>query len=1513
MMKVFKSKEEEPTAPGQVSIKKRSRVPGVMITQFVEGIPPGKSHPDFSRKPIALTIQEGKLAVFKAIVTGDPTPTIRWIRSNGDTSDKEKYITVYNQVTGEHQLQMPNVAVDQADTYKCLAENELGFATVTAALNVIEIGFNKSKALQEARRAQREHPADFKKTLKTRADRPKNERKDGEVDEKFWELLLSADRKDYERICAEYGVTDFRWMLKKLNEKKREIEEQQAQYIDYLGNLKHIEMKSPACAQFEFEIDLKDPNARIFLYKDGNMIPFSSDTDEKHSLHQIGRRLIFSVNGLTQDDAGLYQVDIEGVNVFSTDFKIPVVDFLVKIQEVKAIEREDAVFECVLSAPFAKITWMGKSTPLVQGKKYGITVSEDMLIHRLLVKDCMKVDTGIYAAVAGIKSCNAWLIVEADNNPNNHGKKAARKTTQAGGSGDDLSKVAAQQQAKLQKAREEKTEMLKQHQAKQAVVPQAYEHEPMTKPPTGPQTKPLAQTSCRLPVKPPTMLPAESSSKPPSTPPAEHPSKSPSTPPTKPPTMPPGESPSKTPAMPPAESLPKPPTTLPVETLSKLPTIPSAEPLSKPPPTPPAEPLSKPPTTPPAEPPSKHPTQPPTTPPAEPPCKPPTTPTAEPPVKPPVTSPDESKDQIKPNDKPIPKSLCEGVNEKTLEELEKEDKNMEKEEPEPENRYHGYGQTTPESLSEVVERKKNVRTGPLVPNSIIAPGVHFTCGLQDVRAIMGQTAEMVCKLSSTNCNGVWYKDGKELKSIDDLKIIKDGAFHKLLISNCKEDDNGKYRFEADGHKTEAILIVEDPPKINKDDLTKFSEPVIIKVGQNATFSLSFVGKEPVKIHWYNKAEELFNGTNIKIEKSSSHSSLLLTKCQRKDTGEIKLKLKNEFGTTEAFSSLIVLDKPTHPVGPTEVIEASSSCVEFKWRPPKDDGGSSVTQYNLERQQLGRNTWKKIGNIPGEAHYKDTDVDHGRKYCYRIRAITAEGISDVFETDDIQAGTKAYPGPPSTPKVDSAFKECINLSWAPPTKTGGTSIVGYNLEKRKRGSNLWSQVNPPDEPIRAKKYGVKDVVEGIEYEFRVSAINFSGVGDPSSPTEFVIARDPKKPPAKVIDLKVLDSTYSSLSLSWSKPKVEKGVQDEAKGYFVELRPAENTEWTHCNSNAIISTSFTILGLKSMAMYWVRVIATNEGGNGEPRDLDNYVIAMPPPVRPNFLDRKLKSFMVVRAGNSARVNITFEASPMANIIWVKDGIPMNKRVTVSNTEGTSQLLIPSAERCDSGIYTITVKNIVGQETFSTEIRVTDDPKPPGPVELEENVPGTLTMSWSPSPDEKQDDRLHYTVAQRDSVKQTWHTVADHLFNNNFTAVNIMPGREYNFRVYAKNDMGLSQASKSPTWGIIRKKEKLTLNIPEPKTCNLDSAPIFTVPLKAHISPEKYECYMSCAVRGNPSPHITWYHNNISINTNTNYYITNTCGVCSLLILRVGSKDNGEYKVVAENSVGHAECTTKLTVRE
>lgn len=101
------------------------------------------------------------------------------------------------------------------------------------------------------------------------------------------------------------------------------------------------------------------------------------------------------------------------------------------------------------------------------------------------------------------------------------------------------------------------------------------------------------------------------------------------------------------------------------------------------------------------------------------------------------------------------------------------------------------------------------------------------------------------------------------------------------------------------------------------------------------------------------------------------------------------------------------------------------------------------------------------------------------------------------------------------------------------------------------------------------------------------------------------------------------------------------------------------------------------------------------------------------------------------------------------------------------------------------------------------ILDEPKPPGSLDLDENVPGTVTLSWAPSPDEKRDDRLHYMVTKRDSVKRAWHTIGDRIFNNRFTVCNIMPGREYKFRVYAKNDMGCSKPVESPKWLITAKK--------------------------------------------------------------------------------------------------------------
>lgn len=103
----------------------------------------------------------------------------------------------------------------------------------------------------------------------------------------------------------------------------------------------------------------------------------------------------------------------------------------------------------------------------------------------------------------------------------------------------------------------------------------------------------------------------------------------------------------------------------------------------------------------------------------------------------------------------------------------------------------------------------------------------------------------------------------------------------------------------------------------------------------------------------------------------------------------------------------------------------------------------------------------------------------------------------------------------------------------------------------------------------------------------------------------------EPPGKVTGLKVVETSYSHLVLAWTKPEVKPGLQDEAKGYFVEIRQADCIEWSRSNITPIITTSFTVKGLKSMDMYWLRVIATNEGGDSGPQELANYILAMPAP--------------------------------------------------------------------------------------------------------------------------------------------------------------------------------------------------------------------------------------------------------------------------------------------------------------
>ncbi|EHB03766.1 Immunoglobulin-like and fibronectin type III domain-containing protein 1, partial [Heterocephalus glaber] len=1237
---------------------KKSSIPGVSIRQLVQEIPEGCSTPDFEQKPITLALPEGKNAIFRAVVCGEPRPEVRWLSTKGGLSNSSKYQISSAPGSKEHVLQINKLTGEDTDLYHCTAVNKYGEATCSARLTVIEVGFRKNRKRQkEPQEDLRKEIMDFRKMLKKRSPPPAPENK--MESDQVWQLLMNADRKDYEKICLKYGIVDFRGMLRKLQEMKKEQEDEMAKYVNAVSNLRHIRVTKEGVATFDLELDLKDLESKIHLYKDGEMVPYGFNNQNKHCLRRLGKRYHFQVQDLRPEDAGLYQVKVEDTVVFSTELEPGAIPprVVVPLAEAHCEEQGDAIFECTLSKPCPNATWYFQHRPLRLSDKYEAIVSPDGLTHRLLVRGAHLSDRGLYSLGTGLHASSAWLVVEDGSwGPPRH--LGSRRGAKEGRS--DV-------------------------------------------------------------------------------------------------------------------------------------------------------------------------------------C-------------------DEGRDASQ----------------------------------SPRSRYQaGTGSFSTEARG---------------------PKSHFSQGLADTEAQQGEAATLSCTLTNDLGPGAWFKDGVKLTTQDGIIVEQDGLVHRLRIAHMQEAQAGKYTFIAGNHQSEATLTVQDPPTISPDVTEKLREPLVVKAGQPVTMKIPFQSRLPAQATWRKDGAEVVGSSHggPQVALGDGYTQLCLPSTTRKDSGQYSVTLRSEGGSVEVDVTLQVIDKPQPPQGPLEVQDCRRAGVCLCWRPPREDGGQAMERYMVERRQAGRSTWLKVGKSPpSRTTFTDVDVEQGRKYTYRVRAVTSEGPGEALESEEVLVAPEDLPGPPSAPAILSASSQGITITWTAPQGRGSAHILGYLVEKSKMGSNSWVAVN--DQLVSERRCTVADVQQGCQYQFRVTAVAPSGPGEPGPPSDAVFARGPMRPPGPVRDLQVTETSNTSITLSWMGP--DPGDGDRAQGYLVELCGPDSLQWTRCHGGTVSGTTFTAKGLRPQEGYFVRVTSVNDRGCSQPTALDTLVRAMPLTVCPKFLmDSSTKDSLTVRAGDTLRVPVSFEAAPMPEVTWLKDGLPLPKRSVATTQDGFTQLLIPVASLSDSGRYAVVLRDFQGKEcTYSFLVRVAAWPQAPGPIHLEENVPGTVTVQWEPSPDEAQGVPLHYTVLTRSSSHGSWQEVADCIHTNRFTLLGVLPGHEYYFRVVAKSELGASTPSDTTEpWCLPRQqRDRFTVKTPCYRDPNLSQKPRFLVGLRSHLLPRGCECRMTCAVQGSPRPHVTWFKNNQSLEGHETAYSTDMLGVCSLVIPSVSPEDGGQYKVVAENLLGQAVSTATLIV--
>uniref|UniRef100_A0A3B4WXM7 Titin n=1 Tax=Seriola lalandi dorsalis TaxID=1841481 RepID=A0A3B4WXM7_SERLL len=629
----------------------------------------------------------------------------------------------------------------------------------------------------------------------------------------------------------------------------------------------------------------------------------------------------------------------------------------------------------------------------------------------------------------------------------------------------------------------------------------------------------------------------------------------------------------------------------------------------------------------------------------------------------------------------------------------------------------------------------------------------------------------------------------------------------------------------------------------------------VHVGKDMNIDIPIFGRPKPAVSWTKDGAPLKVTTRVNILNTPTHTTLSIKDAAGDDGGMYSINVSNSAGKKDTTVEIIVLDKPGPPSGPVRFDEITTQSISISWDPPKHNGGCQISNYIVQKRDTTTTTWENVSincartsiKVSGpitatdeieaprasmDPKYKDVivinagenlllDADiHGKPIpdvawlkegkemdkALRIEVKTTEKcaamtIKDVTKLDSGHydlvlknlGGIKTFPitvkvldkpGPPTGPlRVTGVMADRCILSWSEPTLDGGARITHYVLEKRETSRLSWT-VAAPD--IKGLFYKLTSLLPGNEYIFRVRALNKYGVGDYLE-SEPIIARNPYKPPSVTL----VDLTKTSVSLAWEKPAHDGG--SKVICYNVEFKPKSGDKWgTACTVKV---PEATIPNLTPNEAYLFRVVAINEKGKSEPKDLGLPVVAKDVAIEPSL--NLLFTTYSVKAGDDLTLEVPVRGRPKPVVSWKKDGLPLKQTssVTILNTATSSKILIKQASREHVGKYEITLANTAGTVTTDVGVVVLDKPGPPKGIKVDAVTSDSITLSWSPPDYDGGCSISNYIVEKRDTNTQEWQMAASNVARTCFKAGRLTHGAEYQFRIYAVNRYGKSTYLDSP----------------------------------------------------------------------------------------------------------------------
>ncbi|XP_030295348.1 myosin-binding protein C, slow-type isoform X12 [Sparus aurata] len=775
-------------------------------------------------------------------------------------------------------------------------------------------------------------------------------------------------------------------------------------------------------------------------------------------------------------------------------------------------------------------------------------------------------------------------------------------------------------------------------------------------------------------------------------------------------------------------------------------------------------------------------------------------------------------------------------------------------------------------------------------------------GIEPVKTTVNERIELECEVSEEGAQVKWMKNGVEVPTgvRSRYRVKSEGTKHFLVIDDASKEDTGTYSVMASGGTSEAHVQVDlKPLKIYQDlqDMTvKLGEPIKLQCE-------IYPGNVPGR--WYRNGQLIQPSDRINIIHRNKIHRLEIATSSLHDAGDYTFVPE---GYSQSLCAKIhIIDPPRVHLESLNFPDNTVTIVA---------GNKLRLEIPISGEPAPRVVWMKGERVILESGHRVRAETHGDQTSLTIEVTEREDSGNYKivlqneageDTASVKIKVVDIPDAPEAPLVPEVGGDWCSMTWEPPKYDGGSPILGYFVERKKKQSSRWMRLN--FDLIKETQFEPKKMIEGVPYEVRIFAVNAIGVSKPSEPSKaFTPLAVTSEPTMLVVD----DVTDTTVTVKWRPPETIGAAGLD--GYLVEYCIEGTDDWVISNKELTEKTKYTITGLSPGCKILVRVKALNAAGASAPRTLQHSILVKevvePPKIR---VPRHLKMTYTRRVGEAVNLVVPFMGKPRPKVTWLKDGQAIEPtHVNIRNTDCDSIIFIRKAERSHSGKYEMSVQVENHKDTAIIDIQIVDLPGPPQAVTIEDVWGGNVALVWTPPKDNGNAPITGYTIQKADKKTMEWYTCIEHYHRNCITITELVVGNEYFFRIFSENMCGLSESATQTKKSALIVKEGMQLKTHNFEDHDFKEAPKFTQPLINTFAIAGYNATLNCSVRANPRAKVIWMKNKMTIIDDPRYRMFSNQGVCTLEIRKPSPYDGGMYTCKAINDLGEAQVDCKLEVK-